>query len=193
MKNNNYLYYGLGALSLCGIIFFATKKQKNNTGIVIDENQIVNETIPLPPIINKELLLQRGSKGLEVSELQKLMGISPDGVFGIQTETILQKLKGITSTTLNHFNNTPTINTNYLSVGTNIMADVKPNTPIFNAIKKADDTHYSDYKIIDRISYGQKIGKIIGSNATKTWYLVQIEGLFTSKIVFVKAAEVAKI
>lgn len=199
MKNSDYIYIGVGVLAIGGIIYAVNKNSNSNSTPIINENNVVNETVPLPPAINKDLLLQKGSKGLEVKELQKLMGISADGIFGTQTETVLKKLKGVVKTTLNQYKSLPTINVNSLPIGTNVMGNVKTTTgvktttPVYNAIKKADGSYYSDYSIIDNINYGQKVGKIIGSNSVKTWYLIEIEGLFTNRIAFVKALDVAKI
>lgn len=189
-----YLIVG-GALAL-GIIAWALNKNKNTNVAAtssVNETSTVNETLPQSTSLNEDLLLQKGSKGQEVSQLQKLMSISSDGVFGTQTEAKLFSLKGVTKITLRNFKNTPNINTTSYAIGTRVMANSKPDTPLYSAIKKADGTHYSDYTIQKRITYGQHVGKVIGVNGTKTWYLIEIENsIYFNDIYFVKAQDVIK-
>lgn len=139
--------------------------------------------------LDENLILQKGSSGNEVKKLQELLKINSDGVFGNQTEQELFKIKGVLKISLKQFINSPSINQNPIKIGSKVMANVDP-TNIFNAIKKADGTYYSDYKIIDKFNYGKEIGVIKGHNATKTWYMVEIDGFFFNTIAFVKSTDV---
>ena len=56
--------------------------------------------------LNLNLMLKKGSKGLEVKELQKRLGFTGsnvDGDFGTKTESALFAMKGVKQTTLNQF------------------------------------------------------------------------------------------
>ncbi|PWL28268.1 MAG: hypothetical protein DCO96_09855 [Fluviicola sp. XM-24bin1] len=39
------------------------------------------------------MLLRKGSRGPEVKELQEILGIPADGIFGSQTETAVKKFQ----------------------------------------------------------------------------------------------------
>lgn len=195
MKNTNYTNYIIAGIVITGVGYYAYQQIKNsNKNEQPDGNtQVVDETIPLPPTINKNLIMQIGSKGLEVKELQKLMSLSDDGIFGKQTESKLLSLKGVKKISLTQYKATVTINTNAYAISTNIMSENINGTAIYNAIKKADNSYYTDNQVLEKISFGQKIGKIIGFSALKTWYLVEQETFFGKRIVFVKAVDVKKI
>ncbi len=194
-KKPNYFLYGGIALALAGVIYFV-KNGKNQTAI--DEPiSTVDETQPLPIVIDQNKILLRGSRGLEVKELQKLMNITADGIFGIQTETRLLQLKGVKSTSLNSYKNSPGINQNALAIGTKVMANLVSGTPVYKAILKADGTYYSDYSIFRYVDFGKLVGTVLGKNAAGNWYLISGTDLFgdekpTSRY-YVKATDVVKI
>ncbi|HEY1048022.1 MAG TPA: hypothetical protein VGF79_16400 [Bacteroidia bacterium] len=58
-----------------------------------------------PPVkvANANLILKIGSKGYEVQLLQQKLGISPDGIFGSETQTSLKSATGLISITLAKF------------------------------------------------------------------------------------------
>lgn len=59
-----------------------------------------------PSTLNFNLMLKKGSKGLEVKELQKRLGFTGsnvDGDFGTKTESALFAMKAVKQTTLNQF------------------------------------------------------------------------------------------
>jgi hypothetical protein len=72
------------------------------------------DKIQATPELNKDLVLSKGSKGAEVSELQRALlkdysanlgdtGVNKDGIdgdFGILTEVALKKAKGVTEIAL---------------------------------------------------------------------------------------------
>lgn len=144
-------------------------------------------------LLDQELVLQMGSRGQEVANLQTLMGIVADGIFGPITEAKLVKLKGVKKTTLKQFLSSPTINQNILKIGTAVMAKLKLGTPIYNAIEKADTSYYSTFEKVKVIPYGQEIGKIRSVNPAGNWYSVYYtDVLFGQKVGFVKATDVDK-
>lgn len=60
---------------------------------VSDNNTIGQSTT----ILDKDKLLKKGSKGDEVKELQKMLGIKVDGIFGSKTEGSLKGYKLMTN------------------------------------------------------------------------------------------------
>lgn len=142
---------------------------------------------------NQDLVLQMGSRGQEVANLQTLMGINPDGIFGTITEAKLFKLKGVKKITLKQFLASATINQNILKVGTAVAAKLKLGTPIYNAIEKADTSYYSTGEKVKTVPYGQEIGKIRSVNPAGNWYSVYYtDMIFGQKVGFVKATDVDK-
>lgn len=77
----------------------------------IDNSKPVSTTASVA--MNKNLLLKMGSKGLEVRELQRLLGITIDGDFGTKTLTALQSKKGVSQITLANFATTNTAVLNF--------------------------------------------------------------------------------
>ena len=191
--DKNTLYLGLGIATI-GLIYLLVKSKPETDST---ELLTVDETTPPPATSNMNLKLQKSSKGLEVVQLQQLMGIKDDGIFGTITEARLFKLKGVRAITLWQYKNSPTINTNALPVGTQIMANFKPNIPIYKAIKKANGTFYTDNNVFKSVGYGQLVGTIVGKNADAKWYLTTGTTLFGNEDkgsrFFVKASDVAKI
>lgn len=189
-----YLYWGLAFLSILGLGYLIYTKYKGKGVQNADEIGQSADTVPAV-LINEDLLLKKGLKGNEVKQLQQLMEISADGIFGSQTESKLLALKGVKQTTLKTFKSSITINQNALNVGTNVMANVNPKTALYNATLKADGSYYSkDYKIEKYVDFGKKIGVIRMMNTAKNWYVVEVENLlFGTTMYFVKASEVKKI
>lgn len=182
-----------GVLVFGSIVYFVTKAKKANSAIVQDI--AVDETAPIPVTLNQNLVLQNGSRGAEVAELQRLLGINADGIFGSQTEAALKTAKGVTKITLAQWKTIPTVNNNYLPVGTVVMANIAPSTPTktYKAVKKADGSFYLDNSVVDSVKYGQKVGKIVGYSSAKQWYLIDTGSLLGTARAFVKASEVKKI
>ncbi|PKB18382.1 peptidoglycan-binding protein [Flavobacterium sp. 5] len=78
----------------------------------IDGSKAVSTTVPVSTSLNTNLVLKYGSKGNEVKELQKRLGVAMDGDFGTNTLTALQKQKGVSQITLANFNSTSNLNFN---------------------------------------------------------------------------------
>jgi hypothetical protein len=190
-----HIYWGLAIISVIGLGYLIYTKYKGKGVETVEEIGTSADTIP-GVAINEELLLKKASKGNEVKQLQQLMQISADGVFGPKTETKLIQLKGVKEITLKSFKASMNINQNALAIGTVVMANVDPKTAMFNATKKADGSYYSkDYKIERKVNFGAKLGVIILINPAKNWYLIEVDNLlfFGTTMYFVKANEVKKI
>lgn len=195
-KTLKFIGYSLAFITL-GFVSYKLFFSNNNT-VSNDEigSQVVDETTPLPPSINKDKVVSKGSTGLEVKELQKLMGnLTADGVFGSKTEARLFQLKGVKSISINQFKSTPTINTSALPINVKVMANkggVGGKTIAYKAVKLADNSFQADYKNTFTFDYGDLIGTIKGKNGAGTYYLVLVDSLF-DYLVFVKANDVKKI
>ena len=209
-KNNSTLYLALGSALLVGGVAIAMGSSTPKTKIGEDTFEPNPTPTPTPvsnngasatggssqPTLNKNLMLQKGSKGNEVKELQKLLGIAADGDFGPNTENSLLAKKGVKKITLNTFTSTPNVvapNPNPYNIGTKLMSNRKPSTSIFNAIQKADGTYYTTNKIETTVDYGEHVGVIVGMTSDKNAYLIDRKNAFgvTYKY-FVNASSVKK-
>lgn len=99
-------------------------KQNANSTKPTSKTNLSNTNTPRPTV-NNDLLLKKGSKGLEVKELQKLLGFKipdpnfsyapsvklADGDFGPNTEKELYAQRGVKQITLNLFRTT--VNTSW--------------------------------------------------------------------------------
>ena len=193
-SNNTFLYGGIAILGIVGIATFATSKKP--TEMIGGENLVPDQATGIKPTtttsINKALVLKNGSKGIEVAELQKLLGVTTDGVFGTGTETALYNRKGVKEISLNGFASMPDRNLNPYNAGDKIMAYNPKGTVIYKGLKKADNTFYTNWDKEDVIDFGQEIGTIRSWNEAKTVYSVNYSSWLGTKIIFVKAQDVKK-
>lgn len=193
-----HIYWGLAIISVIGLGYLIYTKYKGKGVQAPEEIGQSPDTLPVL-VINEDLVLKKGSKGNEVRQLQQLMQISSDGIFGSQTEAKLFALKGVKEITLKKFKSSIVINQSALPIGTKIMANREPLTSFYNATKKADNTYYSKNEAVEKtILYGQEMGTIKQLSAGKNWYLVEyIEKGFLfddkPKMYFVKASDVKKV
>lgn len=190
-----HIYWGLAILSIIGLGYLIYTRYKGKGVQTPDEIGQSADILPVL-VINEDLLLKKGSKGNEVRQLQQLMEITSDGIFGSQTEAKLFALKGVKQITLKNFKSSITINQNALPIGSVLMANLQPKTPFYNATKKADGTYYSkNYEIERYVNFGAKLGVLKATNQAKNWYLVESENLFFpgTTMYFVKASDVKKI
>lgn len=204
MKTTNYIKPVAIGIGIGGLILLLTSSKK--------EAQQFNEPAPTPtpgsnqttpppkplPTMDPNKVVAKGSTGLEVKELQKLLGFKGtdiDGIFGNDTETRLFTLKGVKKVSVNQYNKLPLINRNVLAIGTKIMANINFSTPtnLYEAFKKADGTYESTGKVETTVDYGEEVGEIIGKNTTATWYLVEKNTFWGKELYFVKAADIKKI
>lgn len=193
-KNKTILYVGAGAIAIGLISMFG-----NNSSKATENNGAMPLPTPLPtptntsqpkPQLNQNLTLKVGVKGAEVSKLQTLLGINPDGIFGPITEGALYKLKGVKSTTLALFPKLPNVNQNRYPKGTRVMSNLKGGTPLYKAIAKADGSYYSNYEVFTTRDFGEKIGTIRSSNEAGNWYTVLADLWSGTEVMFVKASDI---
>mgnify|MGYP006198361269 CR=1 FL=1 len=178
-----------------GLLALALSSKKSSP-VVVDTAATGADQTALPaPTLDLSKILAKGSTGLEVKELQRLMSITADGVFGSQTEARLFALKGVKSTSLSRYKTLPNINQNIYPVGTKVMSNIDFNTDtkLYQALQKADGTYVATDFIGTTVSYGEEIGTVIGVNGTGSWYLIYRDSFWTGGHYFVKAAEIKKI
>lgn len=136
--------------------------------------------------LNKNLLLKKGSKGAEVTELQKLLGAEVDGDFGQKTQAALFEAKGVYQIRLIDFEKTkkaavapkvvkPTVM--LPKVGQNLMS-IK-NLNLFNALKRVDGQYYNSGEKPENsfIPYGKHVGTFVSRN-TANKYLIKRDGAY---------------
>lgn len=181
-KKDIYIIGGL-ALLIGGIYLFSSKEE--NT-----EEELVEEPASLPTVINKNLLLQKGSKGIEVQELQKILGLNADGIFGSQTEAALLNKKGVKQITLNNYSKTNNVVPTSLKVG-----DFVQSSKVLGTSAYKNETIGAKYtntkKQIDTYFYTENIGKILAITADKMWCVILASQLLGSdKIIWVLTSEI---
>lgn len=115
-SNNTILYGGLAVLGIVGLMSFSSKPKQEETPAPTTQPS-TPPTSPSQPstqvkVPNKYVFLKIGSRGIEVAELQKLLNITADGVFGPQTESALFIRKGIKATNLYNFYTSIDVNSN---------------------------------------------------------------------------------
>lgn len=178
-----------------GLLALAFTSNKSSSPVLITDAQPTGGGTTPTTTIDLNKVLAKGSTGIEVKELQRLMSITADGVFGSQTESRLYQLKGVLKASINQYKSLPTINTTSLPIGTRVMANsgINTETKLYTALQKADGSFYTNNEVSDTINYGDEIGTIKGVDSTKNWYLVLRPGFFTDTYYFVKAIDVKKI
>ncbi|MGQ2982129.1 peptidoglycan-binding domain-containing protein [Flavobacterium sp.] len=192
----------VGGIALAAVAAFVLTKKKDSQP-TFDPGQVAPEPTPVVNVpvtqpvaisLNKNLLLKNGSKGSEVKELQKLLGISADGVFGAQTEAALYAKKGVKQITLNEYANVAGVNQNPLKVGDRVMAN-KNGVKTTIANLAANQTYFDTGATYKAYGYGTEIGKIVAiSTPTKSRYVVEVQVNTALKTkVWVNAADVIKL
>ena len=195
-SNNTVLYGGLAVLAVVGIMSVSGKPKK--TEMIGAEN--FNDTspgtstpsTPKPKTINKALVLKKGSKGDEVKELQKLLNVTADGIFGAGTEKALLDRKGVKQISLNAFASTPDKNNNPYKAGDKIMSNNIKGCQTYKSEKKADGFYYTNWDKDELIAYGKEVGTIKSMNENKSVYSVNVSTFLGSKVIFVNAIDVKK-
>lgn len=181
LTKENKIIVGIGALGVAVLGFmFYRKKQQENTQEATPATETPTVQIPATKpttgaTLNKNLILRVGSKGLEVRELQRLLGITIDGIFGSkQTLPALQKAKGVNQISLNAFVAKATTKpvstlpkTTFIKtpvVGAKLMC-IKDGTKVFASRQNADKT-YSKGDVLDLIlNYGDEAGTYLASKS----------------------------
>lgn len=114
MKNQQLMFLlGLIGISVGG--YFLLNKPKNEENVPSpDQNVVVDEPANQTPVLTQQnnildgnKVLKIGVNGIETKELQRLLGITQDGVFGNQTQSVLFNKKAVNQITLNKWITTP--------------------------------------------------------------------------------------
>lgn len=182
LTKENKIIVGIGALGVAvlGFMFYRKKQQETaQESTPATETPAVQVPATTTPVkgatLNKNLILRVGSKGLEVRELQRLLGITIDGVFGSkETLPALQKAKGVSQISLNGFLAKTTTKpvatlpkTTFVktpAVGAKLMC-IKDGTKVFASRQNADKT-YSKGDVLDLIlNYGDEAGTYLASKS----------------------------
>jgi hypothetical protein len=183
VKNEDKVLIGVGVVGI-GIVGYLYWKKKKN-----EKEQEFLTDIPEPPpvilnnspntipstgaVLNKNKILGRGIKGVEVRELQRLLGVTIDGNFGANTLKALQGKKGVSKISLNAYLKMPTKTTSIETPtalvtprkGQKVMANANA-VSLFNAKKTASGTYFNDGTkpfMGGSFDYGEHLGVFVGS------------------------------
>lgn len=197
MKNNNILYIALGLAALVGIYFYTKKDEPKFEELPASPIEPTQPAIPVKPVqpavANVNLVLKVGSRGIEVTELQKLLGAKADGIFGPVTENLLFAKKGVKQISLSQFKSKADIPKNPLKIGDKAMANKKPNVPVYTNKTLANGAFSNTGKVEDEYEYGEFIGTVKALTADKLHYVVLDNDLVSPDLVWVKSSDVIKI
>ena len=200
VSNENKVLIGVAVIGVGALGFLYWKKKQNEANETLNEIPEVAEpttatTNPIPQIgtsLDRNKILAKGSKGIEVRELQRLLGVKIDGDFGNITLTALIAKKRVTQISLNGFASKTKIKTKTIAkpiakafpkVGEKLLA-IK-DTSLFVAKQGADGKYFgTGAKFFNGgdLKYGDDAGTFVDANATGS-YLVKIFGGFA----FIKA------
>ncbi len=169
MTNTNIAIIGL--IGIGALIYFTkdTSDQPTITDPEIDPTQSTgggSTTTPTPYVLNLDLLLAKGSRNPETKELQKLLNVSADGIFGSQTETALYNKKGILKTTLNQYKKTPTTTVAPFKIGDFVQAKKFLGAKVYQD-KFVNGQHNNTGVYLDTYFWTENIGKIIAMTPDK--------------------------
>jgi hypothetical protein len=200
VSNENKVLIGVAVIGIGALGFLYWKKKQNEANDALNDIPEVAEpttaiTNPIPQIgtsLDRNKILAKGSKGIEVRELQRLLGVKIDGDFGNITLTSLIAKKRVTQISLNGFSSKTKIKTKTIAkpiakvlpkVGEKLLA-IK-DTSLFVAKQGADGKYFgTGAKFFNGgdLKYGDNAGTFVDANATGS-YLVKIFGGFA----FIKA------
>lgn len=200
VSNENKVLIGVAVIGVGALGFLYWKKKQNEANDILNDIPEVAEpttatTNPIPQIgtsLDRNKILAKGSKGIEVRELQRLLGVKIDGDFGNITLTALIAKKRVTQISLNGFASKTKTKTKTIvkpiakvlpKVGEKLLA-IK-DTSLFVAKQGADGKYFgTGAKFFNGgdLKYGDDAGTFVDANATGS-YLVKIFGGFA----FIKA------
>ncbi|KLT67932.1 peptidoglycan-binding domain-containing protein [Flavobacterium sp. ABG] len=198
VNNEDKVLIGVGLVAVSGIGYlYWRKKQRQKQEELLTEvpepDTVVpqNDTIKIPStgaVLDKNKLLSKGSKGVEVRELQRLLGVTIDGVFGNKTSLALQSKKGVSRISLNTFSKTKNSSKNVLNAlpiipilpkkGQKLMAN-QNDVSLYNAKKTASGSYFNIGTkpfIGGSFDYGEHIGVFVGAK-TGGQYLINRDGV----------------
>ncbi len=199
VKNEDKVLIGVGLVAVGGIGYlYWRKKQKQKQDELLTDIPEPETTIPadIPievpstgAVLNKNKVLAKGSKGVEVRELQRLLGVTIDGVFGSITQTALQSKKGVSRISLNAYSKAKTnlkkvfdavpIVLTLPRKGQKLMAS-QNNVSLYNAKKTASGLYFNTGTkpfIGGTFDYGQHIGVFVGAKVGAQ-YLINRDGTY---------------
>lgn len=211
LDNEDKLLIGAGLVSagILGFMYWRKKKAEREASnqLPIEEPTEVPQipktatppiTVPntSAPTLNRTLTLKNGSRGNEVKELQKKLGVDSDGIFGAKTESALLRAKGVKSISLNQFDGKAKLTVKQAAkvittlkipnTGQKLMA-VKDDFNIFNAAQNADGSYTNSGKsgTFTTFSYGEHVGTFKTAR-TNGQFLIERDG----KLFFVAGTNV---
>ena len=195
LKNEDKLLIGGGLLAVgtIGFLYWKKKKKENEDNLLIDDipepPTVVN---PIPQVgasLDRNKVLSKGSKGLEVRELQRLLGVTIDGDFGANTLKALQAKKGVSTISLTSYITTKTVANTAIKaiptalvvpkVGQKVMANMDK-VSLFNAKRTASGVYFNDGTkpfFGSSLNYGQHIGTFVASK-TGGQYLIKRDNVY---------------
>ncbi|WP_337967192.1 LPXTG cell wall anchor domain-containing protein [uncultured Flavobacterium sp.] len=182
LKNEDKLLIGGGLLAIgtIGFLYWKKKKKEKEDDLLVDDipeppNVIDNPTPQAGASLDRNKVLSKGSKGLEVRELQRLLGVAIDGDFGANTLKALQSKKGVVKISLASYITTKPVVNKVINaiptalvvpkVGQKLMANTDK-VSLFNAKRTASGVYFNDgtkpfFK--NSLNYGQHIGTFVAS------------------------------
>lgn len=197
VKNEDKVLIGVGLVAVGGIGYmYWRKKQKEKNDDLLNavpqytpdppKNQTVS-TVSTGAVLNKNKMLGKGSKGIEVRELQRLLGVEIDGDFGKDTLTALKSKKGVANISINAYLKTPAKSavkekpTALVTprVGQKVMAS-QNDVSVFNAKKTASGSYFNSGTkplLGSSFDYGEHIGVFVGSKLGGQ-YLINRDGVY---------------
>jgi len=187
-------------LAILGLSSFGKKPKETantpqeDTGGIKPPSNIAPPNIapPTKPRAKGDLILKNGSRGIEVVELQKLLGITADGIFGPVTERTLFAKKGVLQISLNQYATTTNQNSTMLKAGDRVKAINIRGVDLFKAFSRPNNVFYTNFVKEGFASYNEPIGIIKSVGESQTAYSVRTFASMEQKVVFVKIADVIK-
>jgi hypothetical protein len=211
VSNENKVLIGVTVIGV-GALGFLYWRKKKNEALDYTADDVAESAEPSPQTpnpnpktgasLNRNQLLAKGSKGLEVRELQRLLGVPIDGDFGAITLAALLAQKGVTKISINAFakitNIKPSVKTKTKAITkpiTKAVATVLPrvgqklqaikDSSLFVAKQAANGKYFGTGEKFfsgGDLKYGDSAGTFLALNANGN-YLVNIFG----GVAFVKA------
>ena len=191
----------IGVALLLGLGYLITSKSGTGTPEITpsNANDASAPQTPAAATVNPTKVLGVGSTGIEVEQLQALLGVKVDGVFGsLETLPALLAIKGVATVSLSQFPTLATINRNILAKGSMVMVKNRSGAKVYEAAQKADGSYFSTGKVLKTFTYGQAIGVIRAPTSDGNAYSVFFNNLWygdfwTGKVVgFVNAVDIEK-